>query len=300
MQSLNERLLKNMSIFYNPQKSGRGISKEDASGKGKKPLHLFGEIFGRKFWQLMQLNFVFILLCLPIITIGPAIAALTHVMRKFIIEQPIFVFEEFFAAFKKHFKRTVILGIFSTIFSAAFAINLLIFYGNSLTDEPYPHATLLIAMNLVAGILFFVLNTYIYPQIVCLDLSMRSIIKNALVLSMAGFKRNVVTVLVFAGVLMFIILTLPASLIALPLAPFAQLAFLSVFNAYPAILRYIVNPYYEERGEKNPEIQDFTLGNKSRDENGERIEKPNIFTDLGGKEIPINKKSIKTSGKIIK
>jgi uncharacterized membrane protein YesL len=286
-----------MSLFYNPQKSGRGISKEDAKGDSKKPLQLFGEIFSRKFWQLIQLNFVYLLLCLPIVTIGPATAALTHVVRKFTVEQPIFVFAEFFGAFKKHFKRTIVLGLFTAIFASSFAINLLMFYADSLTDNPHPQAALLVAMNLVAGLVFFTMSTYIYPQIVCLELSFRSVIKNSLVLSMAGFKRNVVTIIVFTVVFLFMLLTLPVSLFFLPLVPFAQLAFVSVFNAYPAILRYVVEPYYTEKGETNPEEQNFDFAAKAKED---RTEKPNIFTDRGGKEIPVNKKSITFTGKIIK
>jgi len=67
-----------------------------------------------------------------------------------------------------------------------------------------------------------------------------------------------------------------------------------VFNAYPVIQKYIVNPFYEAKGEKNPEIPDYS---DSKEEAGE---KTTIFTDLGGKETPINKKNVKTSGKVIK
>ncbi|MCL1832270.1 MAG: hypothetical protein FWG45_05090, partial [Oscillospiraceae bacterium] len=78
------------------------------------------------------------------------------------------------------------------------------------------------------------------------------------------------------------------------------LAFLCVFNAYPAIQKYIINPHYESTGEQNPETPDFDAKSKKADKNTASVEKPNIFTDLGGQERPINKKSVKTSGKIIK
>ncbi|MCL1881507.1 MAG: DUF624 domain-containing protein [Oscillospiraceae bacterium] len=297
-----------MSLFYNPQKSGRGVSKEEAAGKNKKPLQKFGEIFGGKFWQIMQLNMLYVLLCIPIITIGPATAALTHVMRKFILGQPIFVFSEFFGAFKKHFLRTVFLGLFSAIFILSLCMNLLMLM-NPLTEFTETNELMLWAMVMGAGVVFFTLNTYIYPQIVCLNLSMRAMFKNAMILSFAGFKHNLITLLVFGAVLFIILMTLPFSLIALPLVPFAQIAFLSVFNVYPIIQKYIINPYYEESGMKNPEIPDFAreiedIQNYPKKTVKQSMqttsEKPNIFTDLGGKEIPINKKSVKTSGKVIK
>ncbi|MCL1789433.1 MAG: hypothetical protein FWG33_03670, partial [Oscillospiraceae bacterium] len=87
----------------------------------------------------------------------------------------------------------------------------------------------------------------------------------------------------------------PFLTVLLPLMPFAQLAFFGVFNTYPVIQKYIINPYYESRGEKNPEIPDY---NDSANEN--QTEKTALFTDLGGKESPIDKKKVKSTGKIIK
>jgi hypothetical protein len=69
--------------------------------------------------------------------------------------------------------------------------------------------------------------------------------------------------------------------------PFAWLGFLTVFNSYPAIQKYIINPFYEARGEKNPEILD---------NEGDDV----IFEDKGGSEAPINIKTSDKRGKVIK
>jgi hypothetical protein len=64
------------------------------------------------------------------------------------------------------------------------------------------------------------------------------------------------------------------------------------------IRKHIVDPYYEAKGEKNPEARE--LFDKDGNLKSESGEKPNIFTDLGGKETPINRKNVKISGKAIK
>ena len=51
------------------------------------------------------------------------------------------------------------------------------------------------------------------------------------------------------------------------------------FNCYPIIQKYIINPYYEQRGEVNPEL---TGGTSSSEES--------VFEDMGGKEKPVEKK----------
>ena len=63
-----------------------------------------------------------------------------------------------------------------------------------------------------------------------------------------------------------------------------------MFCCYPAIQKFIINPYYEQRGERNPELPD-------EEEEGEAI-----FTDRGGTEEEIKKpaKPVKGTGKIIK
>ena len=287
-----------MALFYNPQKSGKGVSKEQSQSE-QNSFFKFCDIFGRKFWYLMQLNALYLMLCIPIITIGPATVALTQVMRKFVLEQPIFVFSEFFSTFKKSFNfRTVATGIFTLILFVAFGFSMLISVA-AVYGEPSGGAYLALALNTVSGIVLLTMCGYIYPQMACLNLKMPAMFKNAGILCVAGFKRNVVTVLGFTAtfsILGVLLLAWPVLISLLPLLPFAQLAFLSVFNAYPSIQKYIINPYYESQGEQNPE-QSVTKGMTADSDNPESTA---LFADLGGKEAPINKKNVKSTGKLIK
>ena len=90
-------------------RAGKGVQK---GGPKKKPFFLFWEIFGAKFWKFFQINLIFFVSCIPVVTFGPALAAMTQVMRKFTIGEPIFVFHEFKTAFKKNFKQSFFVGIF--------------------------------------------------------------------------------------------------------------------------------------------------------------------------------------------
>ena len=104
-----ERIIYFMAIdLFKYGKAGKGVQK---GGPKKKPFFLFWEIFGNKFWKFFQINLIFTLFCLPVVTFGPALAAMTQVMRKFVIGEPIFVFHEFKEAFKKNFKQSIGVGI---------------------------------------------------------------------------------------------------------------------------------------------------------------------------------------------
>ena len=98
--------------LFDYNSAGKGVAKH---GPEKKPFFKFFEIFARKFWKLIEINMIFVLFCIPIVTFGPAVAAMTHVMRKFMLEQPCFVFDEFFTAFKKNFKQSFFVGIVDVI-----------------------------------------------------------------------------------------------------------------------------------------------------------------------------------------
>ena len=79
-------------------------------------------------------------------------------------------------------------------------------------------------------------------------------------------------------------------LIMLPILPLAWLSFLTVFNCYPAIQKYIINPFYEQQGLRNPELPE------EDDDDDEEV----IFEDRGGEEAPMVIKKQDKGGKVIK
>lgn len=266
--------------FYNYQKAGKGVAK---GGPEKKPFFKFWELFARKFWKMFQLNLIYFAFCIPIVTFGPATAAMTQVLRKFVQEQPCFVWDEFKTAFKKNFKQSFVIGLVDIAFIVSFAISIVYYMG----VETVPYDNILLYMGIGLSVIFIMMHFYIYLEIVALDLSMKNMIKNALYLVFLGLKQNVVTLIITSFITLIMILLAPYSVTVLPLIPLAWVGFLVVFNSYPVILKFIVNPYYESRGEKNPE----DVYEVSDDEA--------VFKDLGGHEAEI-KAIPKTRGKVIK
>ena len=78
---------------------------------------------------------------------------------------------------------------------------------------------------------------------------------------------------------------LQISFVAISLLPFLPASWIGLvicFNSYPVIQKYIINPYYEQRGEINPEL----MGEMEVEPDPEET----LFEDMGGKETPIVKK----------
>ena len=59
-----------------------------------------------------------------------------------------------------------------------------------------------------------------------------------------------------------------------------------MFIHYPVIQKFVINPYYEDRGEQNPE------------EEQETPDEERVFTDRGGSEEPVKAESRKKGKKI--
>jgi hypothetical protein len=69
--------------------------------------------------------------------------------------------------------------------------------------------------------------------------------------------------------------------------PVSFVGFIIVFNCYPVIQKYVINPYYAQRGEVSPELAYTQTAGE------------NVFEDQGGKEKNEEPKKQKKKGKVI-
>lgn len=281
--------------LFNYGKAGKGVQK---NGPRKKPFFLFWEIFGNKFWKMFQINLIFFLFCIPVVTFGPALAAMTQVMRKFTIGEPIFVFHEFKTAFKKNFKQSFFLGIFDIALIVLIVYNIN-FYVAAFQGGQGSENKLMIALSLAMAFIIYMMHFYIYPQIVALDLKMPQIIKNSFILMIVGIKRSFAAFFATAVPVIIMVMFLPYSLLALPLVPMAWMSFIATFCAYPVIQQHIIDPYYEARGEKNPEYARYDTGEEALFEDKGGLEEP-TDTNPRPKTQHTKTEKVKVKGKVIR
>ena len=90
-------------------------------------------------------------------------------------------------------------------------------------------------LSIAVMVLFLMMNFYIYPQIVALNLPLGSIIKNSVILVFVNLPAELIVLALTLGfVALFLFFTFPMVFL-LPIIPGAWLVFLSVFCCYPAI-----------------------------------------------------------------
>ena len=242
-----------MSLFGNYDTPGKGIPKAPMEKKG---IFKFFEIYGRRIWKLVQVNMIFVLACIPVVTFGPAVAGMTKVARNYSQERNAFIWTDFWTTFKKCFKQSFVMGLLDLLLIAAFAVGLPVYYQLA-EQSSVMYIPLVISISCM--ILFIMMNYYIYLMIVSTNLSLMQILKNSLFLVALGFKSTFVTFLTWILVIALMVIFYPYSYFLMFVWPFAFLNFVTAFNCYPVIRKYVIQPYYDQRGEDNPEFDYLKL-----------------------------------------
>ena len=296
-----------MGIFGSDYESaGVGIAKNAPKKKG---IFRFFELMFRKFWKLVQVNMLYSAFYLPLVVafyalfgmgnrnlglmlagicviifailVGPATAAMMKILRNYTLEKHAFILTDFKKAFSDNFKKSVALGIIDVLL--IISVSSAVYVYSNLADVYGNVMLVFFVISLSIGIMAVMMNFYAFLMIVATDLSFKNIMKNSLALACVALKKNLLTLLIVLLVsAVFVVLTIfnLATLFLLPLAPAAFLGFVVAFNSYPVIQKYVINPYYEQRGEVNPELEEAQT-----DEDDDEV----LFEDKGGQEAPVEK-----------
>lgn len=294
-----------MALFGNYDQPGRGIPKAPVEKKG---IFKFFEIYGRRCWKLTQLNIIYFLIFIPlllgswlsfkinsyapfalglitVVCFGPATAGMTKVSRNYSQERNAFVLADFIDTFKKCFRQSFIMGIIDVIFIVGFSVAIP-------TYEKWAQESSVIYIPLILSIscliVFFIMHFYIYQMIVSTNLTLKQILKNSFFLVSLGIKGSLYTLLVWIIVVVLMLMLIPYSIFIVPFWPFSFLCFVTSFNCYPMIRKHVIQPYYDARGEENPE---FAYLKNDSDEA--------LFEDSPQLEKKPEKNAVKKKGKTI-
>ncbi len=200
-----------------------------------------------------------------LVTFGWQNIGCTYLLRGIVKGDPIFLFSDYFYAIKRNFKQGFFLGVIDFVLLFLIGFDLMYFSGLIGTfwmDVMFWAVTAL-------GILYLFMRFYIYHLQITFHLSIRKILKNALIFTTLGIKRNLMAVLgmvllavVFLGLAAVIITAFGAGalgflLMIIPLFIPVQFAFMSSYAAYPIIDRYMIEPFVGQE-EASDEIDEET------------------------------------------
>ena len=245
--------------FFDFEKAGKGVNKNEPK---KYRFFLFFEYLSIRFWKLATLNMLYIAACLPIITIGPATAGFTLVLRNFARDEHAFVWSDFIGAAKKNWKQSLAVSIINAIFGFLL-FSAIYFYYQTAKDIM---GFLPVGLGLFFVLCYLFMQYYIYIMIVTFKFSLKQLYKNSLILALAALRTNIITTFFLLLIWLFLAFLFISNAIGFSIVIFIVLSiavslsgFIIVFNSYPHIQKHIIDPYYAEQEKLNGEESKETL-----------------------------------------
>ena len=185
--------------------------------------------------DLVILNLLVLLSCVPLITIGAASAALYTVCFRIGTDREQGVCRSYFRAFRENFWQGTILWLIAVVFFGAGIVNVFLFYS---MEGPLHYLFLLMTVLMVLGVLMY---SYAFPLISQFSNKTLPTLKNAFCLSLGYLPRS----LVIAVVNVF-----PLALALVDLYLFLQVGFVWAFLYFSAaayinalLLKKVFAPY---------------------------------------------------------
>jgi uncharacterized membrane protein YesL len=142
------------------------------------------------------LNLLWMVMCLPILTIFPATTAMFGVVREWKNRSDIHIFPAFFRLFKENFKQSILVGSLWLIFSVLLVGDFII---TNQLDSGVKY--ILFSFFFLLGILYLFVSIYIFPVIVHYRVTWKNAIKNALLLSISRLHYTFLSIIIIASVL---------------------------------------------------------------------------------------------------
>lgn len=150
-----------------------------------------------KICDMLFLSVVWALLCIPVITIGPANTALYYATVKVIRRERGYLFREFFKSFKLNFKRAAILGVILTLVFVVMGFDLMWAYANM--NGAGSTGSILFGIFIAITFLLVCFSTYAFPILSRFDMTVKQLMKAAAFMSMRHLPFTLAMVVVTAA-----------------------------------------------------------------------------------------------------
>lgn len=141
--------------------------------------------------DLMILNIIFIITCIPIVTIGAAWTALYYVTLKMVRNEESYIVRSYFRSFKQNFKQSTIMWL---VMLALFVLLFFDYRIVSVMDGTLKQA-MLIGLTIVAVFLALIL-TYLFPLQSKFYNSIKNTVKNALLMSIRHLPQTLIMIVI--------------------------------------------------------------------------------------------------------
>ena len=143
-----------------------------------------------KFADLMFLNLITVICCIPIITIGPAITAMHYVLLKMYRNEGGYMVKNYFKSFKENFVQSTVLGIIYVLIAVIVFIDIVYI-------RQTPDVNLVIEIVvIVAAVLSAFSFVWVFPLQCRYVNKIRTTVKNSFMVGALNFTKSIMMILV--------------------------------------------------------------------------------------------------------
>lgn len=197
--------------------------------------------------DLLILNLLTLVCCIPIVTAGASLTACHYMALKMARHEEAYVVRGFFKSFKQNLKQGTIIWLMLLFVIVILASDLMI-----LNSMEFAYKTPLKVVIMIVGVLVLFTATFVFPTLAKFDNPIMRTIKNAFVISVLQFPKTIVMILLnlIPFALLFVIQIAPLSF----LFGFSVPAFVSAF-LYSKFFKKLEEQIIEQNGgpKKEPE-----------------------------------------------
>lgn len=147
-----------------------------------------------KMADLLWLNLLTLLLCIPIVTAGAALTALNFCCLKMVRGEEGYITKDYFRSFKENFGQSTILWIIILLVGGVLAFDVKFLFFSELASDP---STIIVAGILVACILYIFTLLYIFPVQSHFVNSVGKTLRNSFLMSIMALPRSVLMLIVW-------------------------------------------------------------------------------------------------------
>lgn len=143
--------------------------------------------------DMIILNILLIICCIPIITAGAAFTAMHYVLLKIVRDEEGYLVRGFFKSFARNFRQATLIWLLMLLIIAVYVGDWLIF---GYSGVVFPRV--LVVGVMAIGIVILMVSMYVFPLLARFDNTIRKTINNATLLAFANLPKTVLMAVFYA------------------------------------------------------------------------------------------------------
>lgn len=208
----------------------------DRNAPPKRGLALFVDVVLREWWELMKLNLLLVLFCLPIITIPAALAGTVRITTTMVRDENHYLWRDFWNTFRTEFVRATLLG-WGAIALIAIGLGSAVAYGRAMPDGVWFAIPAVVS---VFGAVFVILAaSHVLTMMAATDLPTLPLVRNACLLAAVWFGPGSAAILVCCALWLLHVVAYPVSVFIPATFGFSFSALVMTFQSQRALVRFV-------------------------------------------------------------